>query len=126
MWQVASQNNSSPGCVWAFTAIWFDIVPEGTYSAASLPKYAATLSCNSWTVGSSLKTSSPTSAAAINARIAGVGLVTVSLRKSIGASFIGGFSVVIAGPQPSLRGCGVDQYGSLLRRLGPVFVIQEP
>src|SRR5262245_65335611 len=82
MWHVASHNSSSPGCVWALIAIWLDIVPDGTYRAASLPKYAATLSCNLWTVGSSLNTSSPTSAAAMKARIAGVGRVTVSLRRS--------------------------------------------
>src|SRR5690606_12982636 len=39
-------------------------------------------SCNALTVGSSPYTSSPTSAASIAARIAGVGRVTVSLRRS--------------------------------------------
>ena len=41
------------------------------------------------TVGSSPATSSPTSAAAIAARMAGVGLVTVSLRRSIGGVNMG-------------------------------------
>src|SRR5262245_37037449 len=83
MWQVASQISSSPGCVCPLTQIWFDIVPEGTNSAASLPSVAATRSSSRLTVGSSLKTSSPTSAAFIAARMPGVGLVTVSLRRSI-------------------------------------------
>ena len=40
-------------------------------------------SCSALTVGSSPKTSSPTSAAAMAARMASVGRVTVSLRRSI-------------------------------------------
>src|SRR5947207_15514533 len=83
MWFVSSHSNSSPGWVWALIPHWFDMVPDGTYIAASLPKYAATMSWSLLIVGSSLHTSSPTSAAAINVRIAGVGRVTVSLRKSI-------------------------------------------
>src|SRR5213594_2123508 len=86
MWQVVSQSNSSPGCVCARTQIWFDMVPDGTNRAASLPSSAATRSCRRMTVGSSPKTSSPTSAAAMAARMPGVGLVTVSLRRSMGAS----------------------------------------
>src|SRR6266545_1303946 len=83
MWQVASQSSSSPGCVWTLTQIWFDMVPEGTNRAASLPSKAATRSCRRWTVGSSSKTSSATSAAWMAARMAAVGRVTVSLRRSI-------------------------------------------
>src|SRR5262249_2625153 len=59
------------------------MVPDGTNKAASLPRRAATRSWSRWTVGSSSKTSSPTSAACMAARMAGVGLVTVSLRRSI-------------------------------------------
>src|SRR5438034_331651 len=83
MWQLTSQSSSSPGCVWVLTAVWFDIVPEGTNSAASLPSRAATRSSRRLTVGSSWKTSSPTSAACMAARMAGVGRVTVSLRRSM-------------------------------------------
>jgi hypothetical protein len=60
------------------------IVPDGMKRAASLPSISAMRSCKAFTVGSSPKTSSPTSAAAMAARIAGVGRVTVSLRRSMG------------------------------------------
>ena len=66
--------NSSPGWQWTRTPIWFDIVPEGTNRAASLPSRSAIRSCKAWTVGSSSKTSSPTSAAAMAARMAARGL----------------------------------------------------
>jgi hypothetical protein len=59
------------------------MVPEGTKSDRSLPVIAATSSSSARTVGSSPKTSSPTSASTIAWRIAGVGLVTVSLRRSM-------------------------------------------
>src|SRR6266511_4529012 len=83
MWQLTSQSSSSPGCVWARTQVWFDIVPDGTNRAASLPSSAATRCSSRLSVGSSPKTSSPTSAEAIAARIPAVGRVTVSLRKSM-------------------------------------------
>src|SRR5262245_40773167 len=86
MWQFRSQRISSPGWVCAFRQTWLDMVPDGTKRAASLPSRAATRSCRRRTVGSSPKTSSPTSAAAMAARMPGVGLVTVSLRKSMSAS----------------------------------------
>ena len=69
MWQLASQMNSSPGRQWTRTAIWLLIVPEGTNSAASLPSISAIRVLERETVGSSPKTSSPTSAAAIAARM---------------------------------------------------------
>src|SRR5690349_9574079 len=74
-------------------AIWLDMVPDGTYSAASLPSTAATRSSRRRTVGSSLKTSSPTSAASMAARMAAVGLVTVSLRRSM----MSGMGYLLAG-----------------------------
>jgi len=43
---------------------------------------------SAWTVGSSPKTTSPTSASAMARRIAGVGLVTVSDLRSIGGRFM--------------------------------------
>src|SRR5215212_442636 len=51
--------------------------------AASLPRSSATYSSSRLTVGSSPKTSSPSSASAIAPRIPCVGRVTVSLRRSI-------------------------------------------
>ena len=73
---------SSPRPQWLMIATRLLCVPLATNSAASLPSSAAIFSCSALTVGSSPKTSSPTSAAAIAARIAGVGRVTVSLRRS--------------------------------------------
>ena len=51
--------------------------------AASIPNIFAAKASNSFTVGSSKKTSSPTSADSIASSISGVGFVTVSLLKSI-------------------------------------------
>jgi hypothetical protein len=65
------------------SATWFAIVPEGNHSARSLPSNAASRSCSALIVGSSPYWSSPTGAAAIAARIAAVGWVTVSERRSI-------------------------------------------
>src|SRR6187551_3823436 len=59
------------------------MVPVGNQSAASLPSSAAPCSCSALTDGSSPNWSSPTGAAAITARISGVGRVTVSERRSI-------------------------------------------
>ena len=91
---------ASPGRQWSRTPIRFDIVPEGTKRAASLPNSAATRSWSSITVGSSPHTSSPTAAAAMAARIAGVGRVTVSLRKSF---TVGGILAGIPVRSSSLR-----------------------
>ena len=83
MWLVDSMSVSSPGRQCSRTAIWFDIVPDGTKTAASLPKSWATRSSSRLTVGSSPYTSSPTGAASMAASIAGVGFVTVSDRRSM-------------------------------------------
>src|SRR5581483_6029302 len=48
---------------------------------------SAAISCKRLTVGSSPKTSSPTSAFAMASRISGVGLVTVSERRSMNSIF---------------------------------------
>ncbi|CAG9221911.1 hypothetical protein BCAR13_440101 [Paraburkholderia caribensis] len=53
------------------------------YTASSLPSKSATSRSSSLTVGSSLYTSSPTTAEAIARRISSVGWLHVSLRKSI-------------------------------------------
>ena len=58
-------------------------MPLGTKTAASLPSRSADTVSRRFTVGSSPKTSSPTSAVAIACRMASLGFVTVSLRKSI-------------------------------------------
>src|SRR5262245_24162081 len=68
------------------------MLPLGTNRAASLPTMAAARASSFFTVGSSPKTSSPTSASAIAWRMAGVGCVTVSERKSMRVRF--DFSVV--------------------------------
>src|SRR5689334_11271953 len=64
-------------------ASWLAMVPVGTQTAASLPSIPATRASSALTVGSSPYTSSPTSAAAMALRIPWVGLVTVSLRRSM-------------------------------------------
>jgi len=58
------------------------MVPEGTNRPASLPNSSAASASKCATLGSSPRTSSPTSASAIATRICAVGLVTVSLRMS--------------------------------------------
>src|SRR5919206_1297100 len=83
MWPRSSMTTSVPGRVWSLTAIWFAIEPVGVKSAASFSKISAARSCRRLTLGSSPYTSSPTSASAIARRMAGVGRVTVSLRRSI-------------------------------------------
>src|SRR6516164_5051434 len=76
---------SSPGRHWTPMAIWLPWVPEGTKSAAPSPSRSAIRSSSARMVGSSPYTSSPTSASAIARRIPGVGRVTVSERRSMGA-----------------------------------------
>src|SRR5215471_11318058 len=78
----SSHTTACPDRVNACIAIWLQSVPVGRYSAACLPVSAATRSCNRMTVGSSPNRSSPTSASAMARRIAAVGLVTVSERRS--------------------------------------------
>src|SRR5215469_13322455 len=68
------------------SAIWVHSVPVGRYTAACLPVSSATRSSSRLTVGSSPSLSSPTSAAAIARRIASVGRVTVSDRRSTRAA----------------------------------------
>ena len=87
---------SSPGRVKVRKATWLAMVPLGNHSAASLPSMSATRACRRLVLGSSPYWSSPTSAAAIAARMAGVGRVTVSERRSMGA-FMG--SVLVVGVQ---------------------------
>src|SRR5579871_1164974 len=86
-----------PGRVQHITEIRLPMEPDGTKRAASRSKISAARACRRLTVGSSPYTSSPTSASAMARRMAGVGLVTVSLRRStmefgslIGALLSGG------------------------------------
>ena len=88
MWVSAPAMISPPRGTWAISETRLAIVPELTNRPASLPSSAAARSSRALTVGSSPKTSSPTSAAAMAARIAAVGFVTVSERRS--RSGIGG------------------------------------
>src|SRR5680860_1358159 len=64
------------------------MTPEATKSAASFPRSAATRSWRRLMVGSSTYTSSPTSASAMARRMPAEGRVTVSLRRSMGASLV--------------------------------------
>ena len=73
---------SWPARVWASTETRLPWVPEDTKSAASLPTRRAAISSSRRTVGSSSHTSSPTSARAIASRMAWVGSVSVSERRS--------------------------------------------
>ena len=73
---------SSPRSQCAINASRFDCVPLGTNSAASKPSSDATRACSAFTLGSSPITSSPTAARRPVSRMAGVGWVTVSLRRS--------------------------------------------
>src|SRR5574337_1317656 len=82
MWESASTMISWPGRVWESTDTRFPIVPEATKSPASLPVSSAASASSRFAVGSSSQTSSPTSARAMASRIAGVGSVTVSERRS--------------------------------------------
>jgi hypothetical protein len=86
MWASRAASTSSPGRVSVRIATWSAIVPVGNQRPASCPSIAATRSWRRLTDGSSPNWSSPTSARAIASRIAGVGRVTVSDRRSIGCS----------------------------------------
>ena len=79
----SSARSTEPGFVCARSADWFAIVAVGKKSAASCPSSSAIRRCSSFVVGSSRYCSSPTSAAAIAARIPAVGFVSVSERRSI-------------------------------------------
>src|ERR1051325_7081695 len=83
MWQSASSTISWPGWVCAHTETRLPWVPDVTKTAASLAMRSAAIASRRLTVGSSSQTSSPTSARAIASRIAGVGRVIVSERKSM-------------------------------------------
>src|SRR3989339_165393 len=73
---------SSPRSQWVISAHRLLCVPVGMNSAASLPVMSAICACSALTLGSSPKTSSPSGAANMASRMASVGWVTVSLRRS--------------------------------------------
>src|SRR5918995_3212185 len=79
----SSATSSAPGVVSRRRAIWFAMVAVGRKSAASWPSRSAARRWSSLTVGSSRSCSSPTSAAAIAARISALGRLAVSERRSI-------------------------------------------
>src|SRR5437899_963749 len=89
MCESASSTISCPGVVCATTDTRLPMVPDARKSPASLPISAADIASSRWTVGSSPQTSSPTSARAIASRIAGVGSVNVSERRSTTSCAIG-------------------------------------
>src|SRR4051794_9732070 len=98
--------------------IWLPMVPDGTNSAASWPISPATRSSSARIVGSSRYTSSPTSASAMARRIAAVGRVTVSDRRSTApSSAADGFSVSIAYTPSAPEHLG-DEEGQLQRLPG--------
>ena len=83
VWAWSPTMYSSPRPQWASSPHRLPWVPLVTKRAASLPSSAAVAAWSSLTVGSSPYTSSPTTAVAIAARMAAVGWVTVSERRSI-------------------------------------------
>src|SRR5690606_27713745 len=83
MWDVSPSSTSRPGSLWVSRATRLAMVPLGRNSAASFPNKCAASSSSPRTVGSSPKTSSPTWARGMASRIASVGLVTVSLLRSM-------------------------------------------
>ena len=83
MWLSDAAIVSWPRARWPSWATRLPWVPDETNKPASLPSRSAARSSRAITVGSSPKTSSPTSALAIARRIASVGRVTVSERRSI-------------------------------------------
>ena len=83
VWMAAGPMISPPRGTWAMSPTRLPIVPLATSSPASAPSSSADRSSSALTVGSSPKTSSPTSASAIARRMAGEGSVTVSDRRSI-------------------------------------------
>ncbi len=87
---------SSPGRVSVRSATWLASVPVGSHSAASLPSSSAQRACSRLVLGSSPYWSSPTGAAAMAARMAAVGWVTVSERRSMRSVMAG---LRISGPQ---------------------------
>src|SRR5690606_25866566 len=86
-WEAPSASRTSPGSVFSLVATRLHIVPLGRNSAASLPSRAAQRSSRRLTVGSLPRRSSPTSAAAIAARMAALGRVSVSLASGIIAGY---------------------------------------
>src|SRR5262249_24934437 len=97
-----SSTPSWPAGAWLMTEIRFPMVPELTKSPAALPSRSAASASSRLTVGSSSHTSSPTSARAMASRMAGVGSVSVSERRST-MSCTGsplGLLETLAGPTP--------------------------
>ncbi len=83
MCESSSAISSSPGSPRTRKAISLAMVAVGTKTASSCARISAIRDSRSLTVGSSRICSSPTSAAAIAARMPGVGRVAVSDRRSI-------------------------------------------
>src|SRR5262245_16954183 len=102
MWESRSRTTSCPGCVCVTTETRLPMVPDVTKSPAAFPIRSAASASSRLTVGSSSHTSSPTSARAMASRMAGVGSVSVSERRST-MSCTGsplGLLETLAGPTP--------------------------
>src|SRR3970040_79201 len=113
MWESRSRMISWPGWVWESTDTRFPMVPEATKVPASFPVRSASSASRRWTVGSSSQTSSPTSALDMASRMAGVGSVRVSERRSttscIGLSLGGGVQALGRPPPPLRVGILLDE-----------------
>src|SRR5215471_9061864 len=83
-WESASVITSRPDGARASTASRLPIVPVATNTAACLPIRSAARASRRLMLGSSPKTSSPSSASAIARRMSGPGMVSVSDRRSTG------------------------------------------
>src|SRR5256886_5327842 len=105
---------SGPGWVGLSRAQRFPMVPPGKKTGASLPPIPAARRCRRWIVGSSSQTSSPTSAAAIAARIDSVGSVNVSLRNSTVRAILPLFSQLGIDQRPRRDHLGDGEVGLAL------------
>ena len=128
MWPWAPAMISWPRWRCAIWATRLPIAPDATNRPASLPSSSAARSSSAMTVGSSPKTSSPTSASAIARRISGVGFVTVSDRRSMmgmGPARIARNSLVSSAFVARTRGVAA-QHASLSRWRSPVRIRSGP
>ena len=103
-----SQTTSWPGSTSSRTPSRFASEPVEQNNPASCPRSSAVRRSSAITVGSSPYTSSPTGAASIASRIAGVGTVTVSDRRSITTA------------APRQNETGTNDWTGLARRIRPV------
>src|SRR5438132_11912953 len=121
--ECASVTTRCPGRTSTCRAISFAIVPVTRNSAASVPVTSAARSWRRCTVGSSPYQSSPTSASAMARRMASVGLVTVSERRSMGRDITGASIEVVVFGQAEPGRVGHMVLAVLLMLAGAVVVL---